>query len=313
MAPESGQSASGKAWALVERQHGVVTRDQLCALGYGSEAIRHRLATGRLYRVLPGVFAAGRPSLTQQGKWMAAVLACGPAAVLSHHSAGALWRLVSMAEALIEVSVPRNVRRRPAGITVHRRFNLTSEDVAVRIGIPVTSPVCTLIDLAPCLARDELEAAVNAADRLDLVDPDSLRAALDRAPRRAGVRIMRRLLDGLTFTLTDSALERRFLALVRRAGLPPPLTREVVNGYRVDFYWPELGLVVETDGLRYHRTPAQQARDRRRDQDHTAAGLTHLRFTHAQVMYQPSQGVATLSAVAARLRREHVLPCANRE
>lgn len=303
MTPESGQSASRQAWDLVERQHGVITREQLRALGYGPEAIRHRLAAGRLHRVLPGVYAAGRPGLTQHGHWMAAVLACGPAAVLSHRSAGALWSLTSTTVAPIAVSVPTGVRRRPAGITVHRRSHLRPEDWTVRIGIPVTSPVCTLIDLAPCLGRDDLEAAVNAADRLDLVDPDRLRAALDRSHRRRGVAILRGLLDRLTFTLTDSVLERRFLPIADLAGLGPPLTRQVVSGYRVDFYWPALGLVVETDGLRYHRTPAQQARDRLRDQAHTAAGLTPLRFTHWQVAFQPAQVAATLSAVASRLRR----------
>ena len=305
MTPKFGQSASRQAWDLVERQHGVVTRGQLRMLGYGPEAIRHRLATGRLHRLWPGVYIAGRPRLTQHGHWMGAVLACGPEAVLSHRTAAALWGLVSIGGGPIdEVSVPKHVRRRPSGIVVHRRFNLAPDDLAVRHGIPVTSPVCTLIDLASALGGDELEAVVNAADRLDLADPDQLRAALDRAPPRAGVGILRRLLDRLTFTLTDSALERRFLPLARRAGLPPPLTRQVVNGYQVDFWWPALGLVVETDGLRYHRTPAQQARDRLRDQAHTTAGLTHLRFTHAQVAYQPDQVVATLSVVAARLRRD---------
>jgi len=146
-----------------------------------------------------------------------------------------------------------------------------------------------------------LEKAVNEADKLDLVDPDSLRVALHRMPGQAGVPALRRLLDRRTFRLTDSELERRFLALVRSVRLPHPETRRVVNGVRVDFFWPDLGLVVETDGLRYHRTPAQQARDRRRDQVHAAAGLTTLRFTHSQIRFGPSEVIDVLARVIAGL------------
>jgi very-short-patch-repair endonuclease len=103
------------------------------------------------------------------------------------------------------------------------------------------------------------------------------------------------------FRLTDSELERRFLALVRSAGLPRPATGQVVNGYRVDFHWADLGLIVETDGLRYHRTPSQQTRDRQRDQAHAAEGLTTLRFTHAQVCFEPSEVVDVLARVIGRL------------
>jgi very-short-patch-repair endonuclease len=114
--------------------------------------------------------------------------------------------------------------------------------------------------------------------------------------------VLREVLDRRTFTLTDSELERRFLPIVRRTGLSLPRTGHHLNGFKVDFYWPDLGLVVETDGLRYHRTPAQQSRDRLRDQAHAAAGLTPLRFTHAQVRYEPRHVQATLEAVARRLR-----------
>lgn len=184
--------------------------------------------------------------------------------------------------------------RSPAGST------RPSATIARLDGIPLTSPTCTLVDLAATLPSDELEAAVNAADKLDLVDPDELRRSLDGMSPRRGVARLRRTLDRRTFTLTDSALERRFLPLARAAGLPPPRTGMRVNGFRVDFFWPDLGLVVETDGLRYHRTPAQQARDRLRDQAHAAAGLTPLRFTHAQVAFEPGHVRGTLAAVAAR-------------
>jgi len=196
------------------------------------------------------------------------------------------------------VSVPREVLRRHAGIVVHRRaaFEVTTHD-----GIPVTTPVCTLIDVAATLSRESLEAAVNEADSLDLVNPEQLRAALEGIGPRPGLAALRRMLDRLTFVLTDSGLERLFLPLARAAGLSRPQTGVWVNGFKVDFYWPDLGLVVETDSLRYHRTPARQARDRLRDQVHTAAGLTPLRFTHAQIRFERAHVTRTLVVVGGRL------------
>lgn len=149
-----------------------------------------------------------------------------------------------------------------------------------------------------------LERAVNEADRLNLADPEELRDALGRYRDERGVARLRELLDRRTFRLTDSELERRFLRIVDDAGLPVPLTGRWLSGFRVDFHWPDLGLVVETDGLRYHRTPAQQARDRLRDQAHLAAGLTPLRFTHRQVRFEPGYVRLTLLAVVNRLRRK---------
>jgi Protein of unknown function (DUF559) len=139
------------------------------------------------------------------------------------------------------------------------------------------------------------------ADKHDLTDPEELRAALPPSRGRPGVRALRQILDRRTFAPTDSELERRFLPIAWATGLPLPLTEQRLNGFKVDFYWPDLGLVVETDGLRYHRTPSQQARDRGRDQAHAATGLTCLPFTHAQVRYQADRVRATLSEVAGRL------------
>ncbi|MGH2923492.1 MAG: endonuclease domain-containing protein [Solirubrobacterales bacterium] len=168
----------------------------------------------------------------------------------------------------------------------------------------MTSPVLTLIDLAAALSERELEAAVNDADKRGLVDPETLRAQLDGRARAPGIGRVRALLDRTAFRLTDSELERRFLRLVRSAKLPMPETGPVVAGFKVDFLWRDLRLVVETDGLRYHRTPASQARDRVRDQALAAAGMTTLRFTHAQVAREPRGVVATLRAVIRRLELE---------
>ena len=140
---------------------------------------------------------------------------------------------------------------------------------------------------------DDGRIEVNAADKQRVIDPEALRRALVPLAGLHGAAKLRRLLDRRTFTLTDSHFERRFLPLARRAGLSKPLTGVRLNGFKVDFYWPELGLVVETDGLRYHRTPAEQARDRVRDQAHAVVGLTPLRFTRAQVAFEPAYVHAT--------------------
>jgi very-short-patch-repair endonuclease len=235
---------------------------------------------------------------------MAAVLACGSGAVLSHGSAAALWGIERESASWIDVSVPLDSFHQLGRVRVHRRYGLRPSDLAVVRSIPVTAPIRTLLDLATQRDQARLERAVNEANRLDLVEPEELREALDEYRGERGVKRLRDLLDRRTFRLTDSELERRFLRLVREAGLPTPLTQQRLNGFRVDFHWPDLGLVVETDGLRYHRTPAQQARDRLRDQAHAAAGLTPLRFTHAQVRFEAARVRETLAAVAARLDRE---------
>jgi very-short-patch-repair endonuclease len=293
-------SRSGDVWDLVGEQHGVVARSQLLALGFTAKAIAHRIAVGRLHPLWRGVYAVGRRDVGERGRWMATVLSCGPDALLSHRSAAALWGMLRDT-AWLEVVVPHEVFRRRPGIRVHRRRGLDSEARCLVDGIPVTDPVATLVDFASCATDGQLERAVNEADRLDLVDPEALRGAIEQLSRRPGLARLRKLLDRQTFT--DSGLERRFLSLVRSAGLPPPETQAPVNGFRVDFYWPHIGLVVETDGLRYHRTPGEQASDRRRDQVHVAAGLTTLRFAEAQVRFEPGRVQATLAAVANRLAR----------
>jgi len=289
-------------WEIARQQHGVVTRTQLLELGFTTKAIKHRIAIGRLHRVRRGVYAVGRPELGLHGHWMAAVLFCGPSAILSHESAAALWGILPVTVDPTVVSVITGVVRRSPGIEIHRRSCLRAEEITRHRGVPVTSPVCTMIDLAARQQRPRMEAAINTADKLDLVDPEELRYCLDRSTPRPGVAPLRAILDRRTFTLTDSELERRFLPVARAAGLSRPSTGVYVNGFKVDFFWPEVGLVVETDGLRYHRTPAQQARDRLRDQVHAAAGLTPLRFTRAQVVFEPSHVQSTLVAVARRLQ-----------
>jgi len=289
-------------WTLVRRQHGVVTRVQLLELGFGSGAIAHRLRSGRLHRVHNGVYAVGRPDLPRSGRWLAAVLSCGAGSLLSHRSAAALHGLLDDGGAPIEVTVSPGTTHRRSGLRIYRRAIAAAERAEVE-GVPVTAVTRTLVDIAPLVGSRRLEAAVNAADRHGLADPERLRADLAAYAGRRGVAPLRRVLDRHTFTLTASELERRFLPIAHRAGLERPETGVHVNGFEVDFYWRRLGLVVETDGLRYHRTPATQARDRLRDQAHTAAGLTPLRFTHAQVRYDPRHVQRTLATVVRRLAR----------
>lgn len=228
---------------------------------------------------------------------MAAVLACGEGAALSHESAAELWDIRRQHHGAIEVSVPAGRNPRRAGLKVHRRGDLKTTR---RQGIPVTTVAYTLVDLSPRLDGTQLERAVNAAVNRDLTDPDRLLEAVSRTPGP-----LRKMLERDTFTLTDSELEQFFLPIARAAGLPKPLTQVRVNGFRVDFYWPELGIVAEADSLRFHRTPAQQRRDRERDHAHTMAGLIPLRFTHAQIAYEPRYVRGVLEAVVGRVNRLH--------
>lgn len=293
---------SSRLWDLSRRQHGVVSRTQLLESGLTPAGIRHRTASGRLHPVARGVYAVGRPELGRHGIWMAALLACGPEAALSHRSAAAMWQIAALERGSIELSVPLAVVRARPGVALHRRV-LTANEITQLEGIAVTTPARTLIDLALQLSRDRLEAAINEADRRDLVDPESLRATLGRLTGRPGVGVLRATLDRRTFRLTRSKLERLFLPITRRADLPAPVTNTRVNGFLVDFHWPDLALVVETDGLRYHRTPVQQARDVVRDQAHHAAGLVPLRFTHSQVAFEPAYVERTLRRTVEQVRR----------
>jgi very-short-patch-repair endonuclease len=300
-----------QVWRLVRRQHGVISRRQLLALGFTPDAIKHRVSIGRLHRVRRGVYVVGRPAVNDKGRWMAAVLTCDSGAVLSHSSAAALWRIGVEERSEIELSLPSQSHREVPGLRFHRRPSLNPDrDLTREYGIPCTTPVQTLIDMSLRLDRAAVERMINGADKYNLTHPPQLREALEEREGEPGVAQLRFILDRRTFRLTKEELERRFLPLARKAGLPTPLTGQFVNEFEVDFYWPDLDLVVETDGLRYHRTPAEQARDRLRDQSHTAAGLTPLRFTHEQVRYEPEHVLAVLGATARLLAERAPQPLA---
>lgn len=265
--------------------------------------IERRIASGRLHPVWRGVYAVGRPQLGRHGRWMAAVLACGPGAALSHGSAAALWGFGKERSGLIDISVPSTRRGRREGIRVRRRTGAALGEVVVHDCIPLTSPVRTLIDQATELeSMGQLERAVNEADKLDLVRADALHTSLDDYGGQPGVARLRKLLDPLSFRLSDSELERRMRSLARTAGLPMPETKVWVNGYEVDFFWPVLRIIVEADGLRYHRTASQQKRALERDQTHLAAGLWPLRFSHWQITYDSAHVEEVLRKTMARAR-----------
>ncbi|HET6998808.1 MAG TPA: DUF559 domain-containing protein [Solirubrobacterales bacterium] len=234
---------------------------------------------------------------------MAAALVCRPEAYLSHRSAAAYWGIGTELGERIDISIRRHSNLRRPDIRIKERPALSDRNVTERGGIPVTQPIQTLIDLATELPIRRLERAVNEADKRDLVDPETLRRALDDRAGEPGVPALRNLLDRDTFVLSDDELEVLFRPIALKAGLPLPITKQMVNGFEVDFFWPDLGLVVETDGLRYHRTPSAQSRDARRDQIHTAAGLTPLRFSHFQVKYDAKHVRRILTRTAANLQR----------
>jgi very-short-patch-repair endonuclease len=275
MATKIAARRSAAAWQLAGRQHGVLTRQDLLTLGFTESAIRHRLAVGRLHRLHPGVYAVGRRQLTRHGRWMAAVLACRPDALLSHGSAAALWG-IGPEWKLIEVTVRRRSWPQHSGIKVRSRLSLPNPDLTTHNRIPVTTP------------------------RRTVLDPESLRRYCDLRPGAPGVKRLCGLLDRDTFRLSDSELERRFRPIALAAGLPQPETKVFVNDFEVDFFWPDLRLVVETDSLRYHRSAIKQSRDLLRDQVHTASGLTPLRFTHWQVRYDPRHITEVLRATLTR-------------
>ena len=190
-------------WALVRAQHGVIARRQLLALGYSEKGIKHRVGIGRLHPLYRGVYAVGRPELTQHGRWMAAILAKGPAAVLSHRSAASLYGIAKQKGSAIHVAVPTHSRRRSSrGVIVHRRTDLRA---TTRQGVPTTTIEDTLIDLATELSSDALVQAINEADKRDLIDPSALREAVAEM-RRPGAATVRSVTDG--FVRTESSLER---------------------------------------------------------------------------------------------------------
>lgn len=291
---------------LAARQHGAVSRAQLICLGFTRHEIAGLLAAGWLHRVFPAVYAVGRRALGPRGRWMAAVLACGPGALLSHRSCAALRGIRRKAQSPIEVTVPADRARAIPGLRVYRCGWLAPSDRAVVDGIPCTSVALTLLGLAAVTDRRQTERACDEAEVQELFDLRAVEELLDRAAGRRGAGTLRAVLreHAIATTLTRSELEERVLAVCRRAQLPLPKVNEPVPcgagiWHTVDFLWPAQQVVLEADGHRYHRTRRSVERDRRREADLVIAGNRVLRTTWLQVERDPARVSATVAAALA--------------
>jgi hypothetical protein len=260
--------------ALAEAQYGVVTRDQLRDRGLTDGAVDRRVRSRRLHRLYRGVYAVGHRVLTVEGRWMAAALAAGPGAALSHASAAAAWDL-RRPGGVIDVSVPtRGGRTGRQGMRLHRRGALTLADVTTLRGIPVTTPARTIVDLSHELKGRPLEHLIDLADQRGLVDFDHLRAANSAS--------LQAVLQRYSPAPTRSELEERFLRLCDAHTIPRPKTN-LIEGFEVDFVWRDRRLIVEVDGSAFHRSPSAFENDRERDVILSTKRWRVLRFTWTQI------------------------------
>jgi very-short-patch-repair endonuclease len=280
--------------ALAERQHGVISRRQLLDAGLGRRAIGRRVEAGRLRCLHRCVYAFGYRRLDSRGEWMAAVLACGEEASLSHRSAAALWGLMRSPRGPVDVSAARGRRRR--GITVHEGGIIDAERTAIA-GIPVTSVARTLFDLAEVVDQKQLERVFEEADRLRLLQISEVEVVCERGYGRRALQPIRALLEAARVSVdTQSPLEDRVLELCREHDLPLPVVGARILEREVDAFWPDRKLMVEADGWQSHRHREAFERDRARDAAMQAEGYRVIRLTHRRVEREPA-------AVADQLRR----------
>jgi Protein of unknown function (DUF559) len=272
---------------IAVRQHGVISHSQLREIGLSQGAICHRVEAGRLHRLHRGVFAVGcRPS-GPHGHWMAATLACGPRSVLSHAPAAALSGLRGSSATMIDVTSPNRRGRYHRGIRIHGADTLREADRTEIGGIPCTTVARLIVDLAGVLALQPLEYLIHRAQTKGVFSRDELCAVVDYAPSRRGTANVRRIL-GLSRPEEDelnSELERRLFRICVAQGFPLPevnkwVASEQGGGFEVDFCWPEHGLIVETDGRRFHGSSRALENDPHRDRMLTLVGWTVIRFTY---------------------------------
>ena len=285
---------------IARRQHGVIALSQLRALGLSASAVRSRVAAGRLHRIHRGVFVAGHARLTRRGRYMAAVLACGPGAALSHRSAADLRALRQTSRSGIDVTSPGRAGRSRAGIDVHSGATILPEDVEIVDAIPCTTVARTLLDLAAIVDRRGLERACDQAEILEVFDLRAIEDVLARANGHPGAGALRAVLrqHAIGTTPTRNTLEDRFLALCDGHAIARPAVNVHVpvpgtDGYTPDFAWHDARLIVETDGRGTHATVRAFEEDRRRDALLALAGWRVVRFTWRQVIDEPAH-VATV-------------------
>jgi very-short-patch-repair endonuclease len=290
---------------LAERQHGVVARWQLLGRGIGRGAIARRVERKQLQLIHRGIYAVGHRRLSRMGRWMAAVLACGPDAVLSHRSAAVLWGILESARAWVDITMPRRLGRRD-GIRIHRA-TLAPDERTVEAGIPVTTVARTLLDLAAVLDRHEFSRVLERAEALRLSDTTPLVALMERHQGRQGTANLRAAMkERLRPAVTKSELERRFLTFVDKARLPRPETNVWLNiageWIEVDCLWRDQRVIVELDSRAYHQTTAAFERDRRRDRRLHAAGWRPIRITDQALREERRSLREELTALVAAVR-----------
>lgn len=273
---------------LADRQHGVVSIRQLTGpLGYSRPAVSRAVKDGRLHMLYRGVYAVGHTNLSPHGQCLAAVLACGPNALLSHVSAAWLWGLTKTSPSPASVSAPFHRKRRPP-LRLHEARSLVPEDRALRDGIPVTSLARTLLDLAATVRFEWLEKMVERSEDLGLFD---LREVEDLLARTVGHHGHGRLRKAIALyrptSFTRSGLEKRFLELCLEAGLPQPRMNYVEHGFELDCYWPEFRFAVELDLFETHGTRAAFERDRKRQEDLLLVGIGMTRVTGPRLEREP--------------------------
>jgi predicted transcriptional regulator of viral defense system len=283
---------------LARVQHLVFSLEQLRESGLTDSAVRNRVAADRLHRIHHAVYSlVPRELLTWEGLYMAAVLACGPGAVLSHRSAARLHELRNYGYTRIDVTVPGRSHRTHPGVAVHRSTTLTDEDVTIANNIPVTTIARRLFDLAEVVTPRQLERAFDQADSLEVLDGRAIDDQLARNSMRRGAKAIRHVLNThyIGSTPTENDFEEALLALTRSLGLPDPTAQYYIDPgdgeplIRADFAWPDRKIVVETDGRKTHGTRQAFETDRRRDQRLTAAGWTVIRTTWHQLNHRPHE------------------------
>lgn len=276
---------------LATRAKGVVTRAQLLRNGVTVAQIKHRLRSGTLHREYPGVYRVGHRAPSTEARYLAAVRACGPHALLCDNAAGHLLGILKSGPPLPEVVAP--TARCVPGIRTRRARRMDAIDAWTWRGVPVTSAAQTIVDLAAGLNFDELARACHEAGVRHRTTPREVEAVLARSPRRPGADKLRAILRGEA-RVTLSTLERRFLATLRDAALELPQTNCSVDGRRVDCRWPARRLTVELDSYRYHGSRHAWEMDRRREREAHARGDELRRYTYGDVLEDPSLMLAEL-------------------
>jgi hypothetical protein len=283
------------------RQHGIVTRREALAAGISSKEIKGRLRKGSLLRMYPGVYRIGHRAPSTEARYLGAVRACGEGALLGGQAAGFVYRLIRGPEPVPEVITP--TQRRVRGVITRRTRAIHPLDATTWRGIPVTTVPRTLVDLAAVLGPDDLARACHEAAVRFGTTPAQVEAVLERRPSSPGRAKLMRVLRG-DQPVTLSALERRFLRVLREAGLPLPETNRPASGRRVDCRWPDYALTVELDSYRYHSSRHAWERDRRREREAHARGDQFRRYTYGDVFEDSELMLAELRSLV----RPAVLP-----